>query len=270
MVEPTSDDCERLVRRLLRVRSRVELTQSGLIAEASDADGIAAQLAPLWDAPNLQVAELRVNGPRIDVRVHSDDDRAWLVVMWVSVHPSATLLEAHVYERPRSFRATRPGVVVVLNGPSSVGKSSLMAAFADAADTPWAYFDEPVLGRLAAKFLAWPASAGPTTEGFLAALASAAASGNQLVVSAAAIEQERFRAALEGVPTVYVGLHAPLPILLERQRAQADKFGGLAEGSVAIHDGWVYDLSIDTAACTPSEAARLLSEFLDFRGADTR
>ena len=53
----------------------------------------------------------------------------------------------------------RPGMVVVLNGPSSVGKSSLIAAFADAAPTPWACFDEPMFGRLATRYLAWPATA---------------------------------------------------------------------------------------------------------------
>src|SRR5271154_401424 len=130
MAEPPFDHCRRLVRDLLRMGSRTELEQSGLIAEAADADRIEADLAPLWDAPTLRVAEVRVNGPRVDVRVHSDDGRAWLMVIWVGGDPPAKVVATSVYGRPRVFRGTRPGVVVVLNGPSSVGKSALMAAFA--------------------------------------------------------------------------------------------------------------------------------------------
>jgi len=141
--------------------------------------------------------------------------------------------------------------------------SSTMAAFADSAQTAWASLDEPMFGRLPTRFLAWPVTAGPVVEGFLAALRGAAQVGNQLIASAAGIEQRRFQDALVGISTVYVGLHAPLDILLARQRMQADKFGGLAEESVAIHDDWVYDLSIDTADRGPSEVARLLAEFLD-------
>ena len=65
----------------------------------------------------------------------------------------------------------------------------------------------------------------------LAGLAAAARLGNQFIVSAAGIE---------------------------RQLSQADKFGGLAEESVGVHDGWRYDLRIDTARHTPDQAAKLL------------
>ena len=97
----------------------------------------------------------------------------------------------------------------------------------------------------------------------LAALAAAARLGNQFLVSAAGIDQRRFRDALEGVPTVYVGLDAPLDVLVARQLTQADKFGGLAEESIGIHDGWEYDLRIDTVAHSPAEAAHLLAEHLE-------
>lgn len=263
MADRALEDCERFVRHLIRLESQAELKQSRLVAESSDLERIARDLAPLWNCSNLQVAQIRINGSRLDVRMQSDDGRAWLAVIWVSAAPSIALAELAVYERPRTFRADQPGRVVVLNGPSSVGKSSMMAAFVDAAETPWARLDEPMFGRLGTRFLAWPTTAGPVMEGFLAALAGAAGVGNQLIVSAAGMEQQPFRDALAGIATVYVGLHAPLDVLLERQRTQVDKFGGLAEESVDVHDGWVYDLSIDTVTRRPSDAARLLAEFLD-------
>lgn len=261
-------DYERLVRRLLRVRSHAELDESGLLAESSDSATIARELEPLWRASTLEVTELRVNGARCDVRIRSDDGRAWLAVLWVDDTRSPALIAVTMYERADPFRPGQAGLVVVLNGPSSVGKSSLMAAFADAATTPWAYVDEPMFGHLATKFSAWPATAGPVAEGFLAALAAAGRLGNQFIVSSGGIAQARFREALVGVPTFYIGLQAPLAVLLERQLTQADKFGGLAEESIGIHAGWEYDLTIDTSSCRPSEAAELLAEFLtdDFSG----
>jgi chloramphenicol 3-O phosphotransferase len=248
------------VQQLIGLGSRAALQRSGLVADSTAVEHIARDLAPLWVAPDVRVERVRVNGARVDVTMQAADGRAWLAVMWMT--PTA-LRGLELYERPRPFPAGRPGMVVVLNGPSSAGKSALMAAFADAAETPWACFDEPILGRLPTKFLAWLESAGPVTEGFLAALASAARAGNQLIVSTGGIAQQPFRDALAGIPTVYVGLHAPLAVLVERQLTQADKCGGLAEASVSIHDGWAYDLDIDTVALRPPEAARRLRQFLE-------
>jgi chloramphenicol 3-O phosphotransferase len=257
-----TNDYEQFVLRLIRSGSLVELKRSGLVAEAA-VEQIAQDLMPLWGSAAVRVTEVRVNGARVDVRLESADGRAWLAVLRTEGRQPIELVGATFYERPPMFQGRPPGRVVVVNGPSSVGKSSLMAAFVDSAPSPWACLDEPMFGRLATRFLAWPATAGPASDGFLAALAAAARAGNQFIVSAAGIEQDRFRHALVGVPTVYVGLDAPLRVLLERQLTQADKFGGLAEESVDIHDRWTYDLRIDTSSSEASDAARLLTEFLD-------
>ena len=200
------NDYEQLIRRLLRARSIAGSNREGLLAESSDAAEIARELEPLWRTSGLEVTEVRVNGARVDVRIHSDDGRAWLAVLWFDDHRSPKLVAVTTYERPNGFRSGEAGLVVVLNGPSSVGKSSLMAAFADAASTPWACVDEPMFGRFATKFLAWPAAAGPVAEGFLAALAAAARLGNRFIVSSGGITQARFREALADIPTFYVGL----------------------------------------------------------------
>jgi chloramphenicol 3-O phosphotransferase len=253
---------ERLVLRLIDAGSTAGLERTGLVAESVDAAQIARGLAPLWNSIARLVTEIRVNGVRVDARLQSDDGRAWLAVLWLTDTSPSRVVGVTTFERPPVFAGRPPGLVVVLNGPSSVGKSSLMAAFADAEPTPWSFFDEPMLGRLATKFQAWPASAGPVVDGFLVALAAAARVGNQLIVSSAGIAQHRFRDALTGVSVVYVGLDAPLVVLLARQLQQGDKLGGLAEESVGIHAGWTYDLQIDTSLMSPDDAARLLSEHL--------
>jgi chloramphenicol 3-O phosphotransferase len=217
----------------------------------------------------LAIVDLRRNGARIDARVHGQGDEAWLVVVWFS-DPALTEVESvTVYPRPEQFDGVPSGRVIVLNGPSSVGKSSLMRAFADRARTPFACLDEPFLGRIPPPFLAWRETLGPHVAGFLAAIAEAAALGNQFIVSAAGISQQKFQAALTGVESVYVGLDAPLDVLVRRQLEQIDKFGGLAEESVNIHDGWNYDLRIDTVRHTPEAAARALAEYLAKRYQNT-
>ena len=225
-----------------------------------------SELESLRDAGELHVIDERNNGRRFDVRVESDDGRAWLVVIWAAAEGGTAAESVTVHERPPVFAGRPGGIVVVLNGPSSVGKSSLMRAFADRSRTPYACFDEPWLGRLPGEYLAWPETLGPAVDGLLAGIAAAAELGNQFIVSAAGISQARFRAALVDVPAVYVGLDASLDELVRRQRRQIDKFGGLAEESVGIHAGWAYDLRIDTEAQTPDRAAAVLAQHVEQLG----
>ena len=237
------------------------LEQRVLQVVESGVDGAAA----LRDELALTVTDLRVNGRRVDARLTSGSSRRWLAVIWFVDDSLGAVDSVTLYPRPEPFHGVERGMVIVLNGPSSVGKSLLMRAFVEQASTPFAFFDEPFLGTLPANFLAWPDTLGPQQDGALAALAAAAAAGNQFILSSAGITQARFRAALVDVESVYVGLDAPLDVLVQRQLVQVDKFGGLAEESIDIHEGWIYDLRIDTSRHTPEEAARLLSQYFEQR-----
>ncbi len=222
-------------------------------------------LADVRDAGRLSVVDVRQNGRRVDVRVEGEHDDAWLLVVWFA---DLTLDEAEsisAYPRPHRFRGVPGGLVIVLNGPSSVGKSTLMRTFADRAVTPFACLDEPFFGRPPARFTAWPETLGPHVDGVLAGLAAAARLGNQFVVSAAGIPQAQFESALADVETLFVGLDGSLAALVQRQLEQVDKFGGLAEESMSVHDGWRYDLRIDTVRESPDAAARLLIDLIERR-----
>ena len=110
------------------------------------------ELRDLAAAGALHVTDSRTNGSRVDARFATGaGDRAWLAVVWTSATGPGAVESVTLFERPRGFEAEVPGMVVVLNGPSSAGKSSLMAAFADVAPTPWACLDEPAFGRLPAR-----------------------------------------------------------------------------------------------------------------------
>lgn len=197
--------------------------------------------------------------------MESKHDDAWLLVVWFKDLTLEAAESITAYSRPQRFSGVPGGLVIVLNGPSSVGKSTLMRTFADRAATPFACLDEPVFGRPPGRFTAWPETLGPHVDGVLAGLAAAARLGNQFLVSAAGISQAQFESALADVERLYVGLDGPLAVLVQRQLAQVDKFGGLAEESMTIHDGWRYDLRIDTVDQSPDASARLLADLVQRR-----
>jgi hypothetical protein len=100
-------DFEQFVGRLLRASSRAALDREGLLAKSSDEAEICRTLEPLWDAAELEVTGVRVNGNRLDVRIQCHDGRAWLAVLWVDDARPPALVTVTVYERPSAFEATK-------------------------------------------------------------------------------------------------------------------------------------------------------------------
>jgi hypothetical protein len=79
------------------------------------------ELMPIDDAPTLRVIDSRRNGTRLDVRLAADDGRAWLVVAQETALGSGEIGAVTVHARPPRFDGSTGGLVLVLNGPSSVG-----------------------------------------------------------------------------------------------------------------------------------------------------
>ena len=155
--------------------------------------------------------------------------------------------------RGRSPSTGFGGLVIVVNGPSSVGKSTLMRTFADRAVTP----SRALMNRRSDDLQR--NSGRPSTLG-LTLMESLLASwqpldGNQFVLSAAGIRQARFESALADVGGRR-GTDGALDTLVQRQLGQVHQFGGLAEESMGIDDGWHYDLRIETVDERPDAAAR--------------
>lgn len=225
------------------------------VRAGAEIDGEAAVDALLGDvarSPQPEIRWLAVNGERVDAGVFSGDGREWRVVFglegerlsWLSVH-----------QRPPPFAGVPGGRAVVVNGPSGAGKSCLMEAMAERAGTPWVVFDEPVLGSAPQGYLIWPDAAPALHEGFLAGIAALAGAGAQVATSSGGHPQAMFTAAFGPVPTLYVGLDCPLPVLLQRETGRPGRWGGLAEASLAVHDGWSYDLRLDSSQASSADLA---------------
>lgn len=61
----------------------------------------------------------------------------------------------------------------------------------------------------------------------------------------------------------FVGLHAPLDLIEQRERERGDRMLGLARWQWdRVHKGIDYDFELDVADCTPDAVARLIAEAL--------
>ena len=211
----------------------------------------ASSLGPIAAAAGVEIRWFGVNGPRADAEIVSGDGREWRVVFTNDGVSSLTGL--WVFERPAPFRGVEGGVAIVVDGAVGAGKSTLMARFAEAEDTPWVVFDEVNFGHISTNHLIWIETCGPLYKGFLAGIAALAAEGNQVLLPSSGLSQTMLLDAFEGVRTLYVGLECPLAVLTERNRGREGRWGGLSERSYAefAANGWRYDLLLDSNAFSP-------------------
>lgn len=171
-------------------------------------------------------------------------------------------------------------VVILLNGPGSVGKTALARALQDLVARPLVHVEmDRVLAMLPERFQEDPqlvayhpgpqgvtVEVGPRGAALLATMrrwvADLAAAGFDLVVDDVwlAGEPADYAAQLAPFRVVRVGLQAPLAVLEAREAARGDRMAGLARAQVArVHHGLRYDLMLDMGALTPEAAARQIA-----------
>jgi chloramphenicol 3-O phosphotransferase len=194
-----------------------------------------------------------VNERRVDAVVSSSSHQ-FRIVYFTSdgVH----IDELVVFRRPPPFDGVAGGRVIVVNGPSGSGKSSVLAAIADASSMPWVIVDEPVLGTVDQPYLIWPDRAPGLHRGFLDALAALARRDNLVALSAGGHPAAVIDAVFDGVDVVRIGLDCDVATLVRRERGREGRWGGLAASSLTDHDGWRYDARFDTTQTSATAIAR--------------
>ena len=196
-----------------------------------------------------------VNERRVDAVVSTTVDEYRIVYF---TDDGVTIDSVFVWRRPPRFDGVDGGRVVVVNGPSGSGKSSLLSAIASVSELPWVVFDEPVIGAVDDRYLIWRGQAPGLHRGFVAAIGALARCGNLVAFSAAGHPAPAVDEALRDLDVVRVGLDCDLETLRARELGRDGRWGGLAEGSMSDHDGWRYDLRFDTTRSTPTEIAAAL------------
>jgi len=173
--------------------------------------------------------------------------------------------------------------VIVLNGGSSSGKSTIARALQDALlPEPWLTFGiDTLIGAM-------PRSLGNAGDGldlrddgsisvgdgfrvfegrWHRGLAAMAAAGARVVIDdvflGGADSQERLRQALGALDVLWVGVHCSLDELTRRERARGDRVVGQAAFQAeVVHRGVVYDVEVDTTHTDPRRCAEAIAAHL--------
>jgi chloramphenicol 3-O phosphotransferase len=173
--------------------------------------------------------------------------------------------------------------VIVLNGGSSSGKSSVAAALQRILPEPWLSLGvDTFCDALPARMT--DASDGIRIDGdgtvgvgaefarleqcWAHGVAAMARAGARVVVDDVFLggpsSQQRWRTALEGLGVLWVGVCCAPDEAARREQARGDRQAGMAaQQALAVHRGIDYDVEVDTTRASPAESAAALVRLLN-------
>ncbi|TDD81399.1 chloramphenicol phosphotransferase [Actinomadura darangshiensis] len=155
------------------------------------------------------------------------------------------------------------GTVILLNGASSSGKSSIARELLGLLDGTWFHIpvdafhamrgDRPIADEDV------QAEIDRTAKGFHRAIAGMTAAGNNVVADYPLSRRWRLLDLLDLLvheDTVLIGVRCPLEVLRRRETERGDRNPGLAAMQYhAVHSHGPHDLDVDTSVQTPRECA---------------
>jgi chloramphenicol 3-O phosphotransferase len=162
------------------------------------------------------------------------------------------------------------GKIILLNGASSSGKSTLAAALQAALEVPfWHYSIDHLLAanmfprdRVSGKF-SWPELRPRFFEGFHNTLPALAAAGNNLIVEHIVETREwmnRLKALLSAHDVFFIGVHCPLEELERRELARGDRRIGESKADYeTTHRHCTYDLEVSSTDSISDSVRKIIS-----------
>ena len=164
-----------------------------------------------------------------------------------------------------------PGKIILINGASSAGKSTLACSLQQKLHEPFLHWsfdhlresDALPMARIRNGNLDWALMRPAVFDGFHRSLPAFAKAGNNLIVDHI-IEQEQWMTDLVQLlapfDVFFVGVHCPLPELERREWHRGDRRIGDARTDFhAVHQFTEYDLDIDATQPTEANVARLIT-----------
>jgi chloramphenicol 3-O phosphotransferase len=162
--------------------------------------------------------------------------------------------------------------LIVLNGASSCGKTSLCRELQRLLPEPYMGLEEDaiVFGTFDRRFSNW--SIGDefftrTMLGYYRSLAAFLSAGHCAIADTGFYTKELlalFAREVQGLNVWMVGVHCSVPELERREKVRGDRPVGLAKAqSQTIHAHAIYDLEVDTSATSLAECAQAIKELLE-------
>ncbi len=189
------------------------------------------------------------------------------------------------------------GRIILLNGSSSAGKTTLARAIQVARREPWFHLaldqfrdgmppayrglnsPEGTPGARGLNVVPIDHDGGRITairfgdvgrrmlQGMHRAIAAFAAAGNDVIIDDLFLETDTlddYLDALDGFSVLFVAVRAPLDVVQEREASRPGRFPGTALSHFeAVHAHGIYDLEIDTRQNSPEACAAEVSARLD-------
>ncbi|MFJ7908046.1 chloramphenicol phosphotransferase CPT [Kitasatospora sp. NPDC096204] len=171
--------------------------------------------------------------------------------------------------------------VIVLNGGSSSGKSSIARCLQELLPEPWLHLGTDTMVEALPPSLHsggegiggledgdGTVEVGPAFAALDAAwtvgVAAMARAGARIVVDevflGGAASQARWRAALEGLDVLWVGVRCDPAVAARREAARGDRVAGMAAAQAeAVHRGVAYDLVVDSSQAAAADCARAVA-----------
>lgn len=192
----------------------------------------------------------------------------------------------------------QPATVLLLNGTSSSGKTSIAKVLQDIMDEPFLHTGiDHFLERWPQRYHVtsndpnaplpdgyhWLTSAdgralqelriGPLglqlEIGMYQAIAAFAAVGNHVIVDDVIFDPRTLAAAARALfqtHAFFIGIRCARAIAEQREHARRDRFPGLVNAHYQqVHSHGIYDLEVDTSLLTPMECAQRVKQFLSER-----
>jgi chloramphenicol 3-O phosphotransferase len=174
----------------------------------------------------------------------------------------------------------KKGTIIILNGTSSSGKTSIVHALQNLLEEPFLdagidkfiwmmperYLDRPLWDDVLGLATKAGQQGHQLISGMHRAIEALSKNGNNVIADHVLVEKawwQDLAMCLAGLPVYLVGVRCPLEVLEERERARKNRTLGQARAQYDIvHGAGIYDLEVDTSTLTPEECAKKIKNFV--------